>query len=135
MTTSLVPILLYSRTMNECVCCVVVACDMAEKKLMESAANFAKLLGYLRRDKLETDNYQILRDESSGVLEKSRMAIRELSEKCSIICGSVQCILDEDLGMRRVSAKYMPKLLSADQKEQWSFRLISLNVQKMSKTF
>ncbi|GBL86936.1 hypothetical protein AVEN_218676-1 [Araneus ventricosus] len=43
--------------------------------------------------------------------------VRELSEKCGIICGVVQSILIENWGMRRAFAKLVPKLLSADQKE------------------
>ncbi|BFZ13051.1 hypothetical protein BsWGS_16090 [Bradybaena similaris] len=56
-------------------------------------------------------------DVSSTVRENRRITIRELSEEHSISFGSVQAILTEDLGMRRVSAKFVPKLLSADQKD------------------
>ncbi|CAI6344606.1 unnamed protein product [Macrosiphum euphorbiae] len=45
-----------------------------------------------------------------------RMTIRELSTECNISFGSCQTILTEDLGMRRVCAKMVPKLLSQDQK-------------------
>ena len=45
-----------------------------------------------------------------------RMTIRELSSECNISFGSCQTILTEDLGMRRVCAKMVPKLLSQDQK-------------------
>ncbi|BFZ02340.1 hypothetical protein BsWGS_05379 [Bradybaena similaris] len=58
-------------------------------------------------------------DVSSTVRENRRITIRELSEEHSISFGSVQAILTEDLGMRRVSAKFVPKLLSADQKDNW----------------
>lgn len=56
-------------------------------------------------------------DVCSTVRENRRITIRELSEEHSISFGSVQAILTEDLGMRRVSAKFVPKLLSADQKD------------------
>ena len=56
-------------------------------------------------------------DVCSTVRENRRITIRELSEERSISFGSVQAILTEDLGMRRVSAKFVPKLLSADQKD------------------
>ncbi|KAE9537933.1 hypothetical protein AGLY_005905 [Aphis glycines] len=45
-----------------------------------------------------------------------RMTIGELSSECKISFGSWQTILTEDLGMRRVCAKMVPKLLSQDQK-------------------
>ncbi|KAF0740779.1 protein GVQW3-like [Aphis craccivora] len=45
-----------------------------------------------------------------------RMTKRELSSECNISFGSCQTILTEDLGMRRVCAKMVPKLLSQDQK-------------------
>ena len=44
------------------------------------------------------------------------MTIRELSSECNIFFGSCQTILTENLGMRRVCAKMVPKLLSQDQK-------------------
>ncbi|GBM15927.1 hypothetical protein AVEN_270597-1 [Araneus ventricosus] len=51
------------------------------------------------------------------VRENNRITIRELFEGCRISYCSVQFILTEDLGMRRAIAKFLPKLLSADQKE------------------
>ncbi|BFZ03823.1 hypothetical protein BsWGS_06862 [Bradybaena similaris] len=45
-------------------------------------------------------------DVSSTVRENRRITIRELSEVHSISFGSVQAILTEDLGMRRMSAKF-----------------------------
>lgn len=45
-----------------------------------------------------------------------RMTIRELSSECNISFGSCQTILTEDVDMRRVCAKMVPKLLSQDQK-------------------
>jgi histone-lysine N-methyltransferase SETMAR len=46
-----------------------------------------------------------------------RLTVREIAEDIGLSFGSVQSILTEDLGMRRVSAKFVPKLLSSDQKE------------------
>ena len=56
-------------------------------------------------------------DVRSAVRENRRIIVRELSEDLHVSYGSVQSILTEDLGMRRVSAKFVPKLLSADEKE------------------
>src|SRR5213080_3141671 len=44
-----------------------------------------------------------------------RLTVREIAEDIGLSFGSVQSILTEDLGMRRVSAKFVPKLLSSDQ--------------------
>jgi hypothetical protein len=41
----------------------------------------------------------------------------ELSKEFQISFGSVQTILTTDLDMRRVAAKFVPKLLSDEQKE------------------
>lgn len=54
----------------------------------------------------------------SAVYENRRITIREISEEVQISFGSVQSILTDDLHMRRVSAKFVPKLLSEDQKEK-----------------
>ncbi|GBL90913.1 hypothetical protein AVEN_28014-1 [Araneus ventricosus] len=48
----------------------------------------------------------------------AELLICELSEEYNISYGSVQTTLTEDLGMRRMSAKFLPKLHSADQKEE-----------------
>ena len=46
------------------------------------------------------------------------MAIREISEDLNISCGSTQNILTTDLNTRRVSAKFVPRVLTVEQKEQ-----------------
>jgi DNA-binding Lrp family transcriptional regulator len=48
----------------------------------------------------------------------SRLTIREIAEEVNISFGSCQAILTEDLAMRRVAAKFVPRLLSDDQKSQ-----------------
>jgi hypothetical protein len=53
----------------------------------------------------------------SAVLDNRRITIRELSEGLELSLGLVQSILTEDLGMKRVSAKIVPKLLTVEQKE------------------
>ena len=46
-----------------------------------------------------------------------RLTIREVAEKVRIAFGSCQKILTEDLRMRRVTAKFVPRLLTAEQKD------------------
>lgn len=46
-----------------------------------------------------------------------RLTIRELAEDFNISYGSIQSILTDNLHMRRVSAKFVPRLLSGEQKE------------------
>ena len=47
-----------------------------------------------------------------------RLSIREISENLNISCGSVQNILTTDFDMRRVSAKFVPRVLTVEQKQQ-----------------
>jgi histone-lysine N-methyltransferase SETMAR len=47
-----------------------------------------------------------------------RLTIREIAEEVSISFGSCQVILTEDLAMRRVAAKFVPRLLSDDHKSR-----------------
>jgi len=47
-----------------------------------------------------------------------RLTIREISEDLNISYGSVQNILTTDLNMRRVSAKFVPRVLTVKQKQQ-----------------
>ena len=45
-----------------------------------------------------------------------RLTCRELSDDSGLSIGSVHTILSNDLGMRGVTAKFVPRLLSDDQK-------------------
>jgi hypothetical protein len=45
------------------------------------------------------------------MLDDQRITIRELSGDLGHSVGSVECILTEDLGMRRISVKFVSKLL------------------------
>jgi len=47
--------------------------------------------------------------------EDHRYTIDELSEVTGVSWSSVQRILTQDLGMRRVAAKFIPRLLTEDQ--------------------
>ena len=46
-----------------------------------------------------------------------RLTIREVAEEVRIAFGTCQNILTEDLQMRRVTAKLVPRLLTAEQKD------------------
>ena len=52
------------------------------------------------------------------VLKNRRITIREVAEDVGISVGSCHGILSDVLGMRRVSAKFVPKLLNFDQKNR-----------------
>ncbi|XP_068225004.1 protein GVQW3-like [Palaemon carinicauda] len=45
------------------------------------------------------------------------LTIREISEETNLSFGSVQAVLTDDLNMRRVTAKFVPRILTAEQKE------------------
>ena len=46
------------------------------------------------------------------VLEDRRLMVQEIVAEVGISTGSVHSILTEDLNLRRVSAKFVPKLLT-----------------------
>ncbi|PNF31996.1 hypothetical protein B7P43_G06551 [Cryptotermes secundus] len=50
-------------------------------------------------------------------MEDRRLAIREVADEVGISRGSANTILTEDLGRRRVAAKFVPKLLSPEQQQ------------------
>jgi len=51
------------------------------------------------------------------VVQDRRVTIRELVEEVGISTVSVHSILTGDLAMRRVSAKFVPKLLTMERKQ------------------
>ena len=52
------------------------------------------------------------------MLKNRRITIREVAEDVGISVGSCYDILSDVLGMRRVSAKFVPKLLNFDEKNR-----------------
>jgi len=66
--------------------------------------------------------------KTQGIVERVRemiqsnrqLTLRKISEDLNIFYGSVQNILTTDLNMRRVSAKFVPRVLTAEQKQQLS---------------
>ncbi|UYV76804.1 hypothetical protein LAZ67_14002066 [Cordylochernes scorpioides] len=51
------------------------------------------------------------------ILANRRITVREVAEDLNISDGSCHSIFINDLGMRRVAAKFVPKLLNCDQKQ------------------
>ncbi|UYV75508.1 hypothetical protein LAZ67_13000431 [Cordylochernes scorpioides] len=51
------------------------------------------------------------------ILANRRIIVREVAEDLNISIGSCHSIFINDLGMRRVAAKFVPKLLNCDQKQ------------------
>ncbi|UYV84128.1 hypothetical protein LAZ67_X001276 [Cordylochernes scorpioides] len=51
------------------------------------------------------------------ILANRRITVREDAEDLNISIGSCHSIFINDLGMRRVAAKFVPKLLNCDQKQ------------------
>jgi hypothetical protein len=48
----------------------------------------------------------------------SRLTVREIAEKCNIFVGSCHAILNEKLEMHWVAAKFVPRLLTEDERER-----------------
>ena len=58
------------------------------------------------------------------VLVYRRITVREVAEDLNISIGSCHLIFTIDLGMTRVAAKFVPKLLNFDQKQH---RILAIN--------
>jgi len=52
------------------------------------------------------------------VRSNRRLTVREIADDCGISVGSCDAILTDDLHMKRVCAKFVPRLLTDDQCEQ-----------------
>jgi len=50
------------------------------------------------------------------IIQNCRLSIREIAEDVGISFGSFQAILTEKLNMHRVAAKFVPRVLTEDQK-------------------
>ena len=62
-------------------------------------------------------NDEVIEQVRTLVMQDRRVTIQEIVDQIEISFGSVQSILKEDLGLRRVSAKFVPKLLTMEQKQ------------------
>ena len=59
-----------------------------------------------------------VREQISESLNRDRrITLRELSAESGLSFGTYQRIVTEDLAMKRVAGKFIPKLLNGDQKE------------------
>ena len=53
------------------------------------------------------------------ILEDRRISVKSTAEQLGISRERVGSIIHEDLDMRKLSAKWVPKCLNADKKRQW----------------
>jgi len=52
------------------------------------------------------------------VRQDRRRTIQDIAEEVGICYGTCQQVLTEELGMHRVAAKFVPRILATDQKQQ-----------------
>jgi len=62
-------------------------------------------------------NDELIDQVRTMVMQDRRVTVPELAEEVGISTDSVHSILTDDLAMRRVSAKFVPKLLKMEQKQ------------------
>ncbi|XP_053957099.1 uncharacterized protein LOC128862448 [Anastrepha ludens] len=62
-------------------------------------------------------NEHVIAKVDAVVMRDRRVTIREIAEEVDIITFSAQFIVTEDLVIKRVAAKFVPKLLTVEQKE------------------
>ena len=60
---------------------------------------------------------QLVQEVERRVRLNRRVTINELADSVDVSFGSVQAILTSTLGMRRIAAKFVPRLLTNDKKE------------------
>ena len=53
------------------------------------------------------------------ILEDHRISAKSIAEQLGMSRERVGSIIHEDLDMRKLSAKWVPKCLNADKKRQW----------------
>jgi hypothetical protein len=71
-----------------------------------------------------------------AVIRGNRLTVREVADEVGITVGSCHQIFTEKLQMRRVSAKYLPRLLRDDQIEnRVEISQDGLTMQMVIKTF
>jgi len=63
-------------------------------------------------------NEEIIAKVRTIVRNNRRLTVREIADGCGISVGSCDAILTDDLYMKRVRAKFVPRLLTDDQREQ-----------------
>jgi len=63
-------------------------------------------------------NPEIIDQIHELILEDRRILAKSIAEQLGISCKRVESIIHEDLDMRKLSAKWVPECLNADQKPQ-----------------
>jgi len=63
-------------------------------------------------------NEEMIAKVRTIVRNNRRLTVREIADDCGISVGSCDEILTDDLHMKRVCAKFVPRLLTDDQREQ-----------------
>jgi len=62
-------------------------------------------------------NDNVINQVRTLVMQDRHITIRELADEVGVSIGSVHTILTADLGLRSVSAKFVPKLLTMEQEQ------------------
>ncbi|XP_065281329.1 protein GVQW3-like [Dermacentor albipictus] len=62
-------------------------------------------------------NDRLIAEVNAVVMRDRRVTIREIAEELGIITFSAHSVMTEHLAMKRVAAKFMPKLLTVEQKQ------------------
>ena len=71
-----------------------------------------------RHGRLSTSrNDNVITQVRTLLMQDRRITVRELADEVGVSTGSVHTILTADLGLRRVSAKFVLKLLTMEQKQ------------------
>jgi len=63
-------------------------------------------------------NEEMIAKVRTIVRNSRRLTVREIADDCGISVGSCGVILTDDLHMKRVCAKFVPRLLTGEQREQ-----------------
>jgi len=64
-----------------------------------------------------SQNNELIDQVRTLVMQDRHVTVRELSDEAGISTGLVHSILTDDLALRRVSVKFVPKLLTMEQKQ------------------
>ncbi|XP_049267279.1 protein GVQW3-like [Rhipicephalus sanguineus] len=62
-------------------------------------------------------NDQVIAEVNAVVMRDRRVTIREIAEEVGISTFSADSVMTEDLAMKRVPAKFVPELLTVEQKQ------------------
>ena len=106
--------------------------DMIQKAFPDNSMSRSRVFEWYRRFKegrnsvdsysrlgrpLSSRNSEYILAVKDMIKVDRRLTIREISEDIGISLGSCQAILTNDLGLRRVAAKFVPRLLTSEQKD------------------